>query len=224
MIPVCLVLIVVLSSILVIDVLSQPLEDGYHWGRDFYDPLTKTVARDSLFVDEWVPLGFAERLHYFSLYEICLYDTGDNHDVCGKPPYNAFTMDEDCKVTGRGIGHINGLCPNVPGLFMRHKSVSPWPEGKHVADIIALMKRHGMNKFAFIGDSVMNQQFGDLICTMERLQVKSMAPLVGSLDIILKDPNSDEAYDKNKTAFFHFKMLRMDTFDQVESFRRQNSV
>ncbi len=172
----------------------HPDHGPYPWGDVFHYPYFQ--FQKSILSHQWHPITYEEMHRYYNAYETCVI-LANNPDYCTLTDYTHNDIG-GCSIYDRGeIYPQDASCPNLRGNFIKHESTKPWPDNKHIIDIMATMLQHGSNLVYFIGDSVTGQHYSETYCSLLRMGLTFI--YADKHLLIVKNPNNDiHAYSNNK--------------------------
>jgi hypothetical protein len=153
---------------------SDPVSSTYHTQY-----LNSHGRMDSFMKDltqQWKPMNISESLQYFTSYDVCSVFTSRRSDFCqerfGMNASLHSGSSASCPVAGKGMKHINDVCPNLYGTFYRHSSsTNPPPKGRTIVDFMITSMYHGYDTLMLVGDSLTRQHYYDLYCQLYRYGV-----------------------------------------------------
>ena len=176
----------------------------------FFYPLSSENRSNPYFLgDDWVPMSIEDAAKYLTPYEVCALQYGEGKQVC--EVYFEHVDEEltSCHVFSEGI--VN-KCPNKFGALFRHSS-TVWPHSRNMLHLIKLMTDRGSNTLFLIGDSMTQQHFFDIQCSLLRFQIPVKHRNIPHSDLyhrelLLRDPVSLQFLDP---PFFQIHFIKYDS-------------
>jgi hypothetical protein len=187
---------------------SQPHNDSdlyYPWENIFHYPYFQ--YQTSILAHQWKPMTYEEIHRYYNAYEACLV-MANNAEHCLHSSYKHNNIGA-CGIYDRGkIFPQDTPCPNMKGNFIRHVSTQPWPESKHIVDIMTILKEHDSNFIYFIGDSVTGQHFAETFCSLSRIGLTFS--LANQRELKVNNPNNPITIKNDNDNYFTFRLTKYD--------------